>query len=76
MPSIESRSADISGTYAKTQPGPPVNGAPAMPTPHPPYVGRHPRMISSLPAVFATQDAALRQFYGQNIPGRRVPSLA
>jgi len=44
-----------------------------MPTPHPPYIGRHPRMISSLPSIFSTPDAALRQFYGRStIPTGRV----
>lgn len=71
MPSLNSRSVDLSATHM------PIASAPAapvttMPTPLPPYMGRHPRMISSLPGVFSTQDGALRQFYGRNLPARRV----
>lgn len=78
MPSLESRLTDISNTHVRARgemPSAPAPGAPAMPTPQPPYLGRHPRMVSSLPVIFSTPDAALRQFYGRNsIPTGRVAS--
>jgi hypothetical protein len=70
MPSLNSRTVDIATSHVRALPI--ESPAPILPTPHPPYLGRHPRMISSLPTIFATQDAALRQFYGNNLPGRRV----
>lgn len=81
MPSLSSRQIDVSSSHVRARGGPieaPISPAPiAMPTPQPPYLGRHPRMISSMPGVYATADAAIRQFYGgRNVPARRVAPTA
>lgn len=80
MPSMESRMTDISATHVRAigSNGPigPIGPISVhLPTPHPPSILRNPRMISSLPTVFATADAAQRQFYLSNVPGRRVSRL-
>jgi hypothetical protein len=73
MPSLNSRMVDITNTHVRARE---PMGAPApvsIPTPHPPFVGRHPRMISSMPSIFATQDGPMRQFYGTgHLPVGRV----
>ena len=74
MPSISTRTTKISSTHVRATPNPVGVGAPAlMPTPQPPYVGRNPTMISSLPTIGTAEDASLRQFYGgRNLPFRRL----
>lgn len=74
MPSISTRSTNLASTRVRATPNPVGVGVPApMPTPQPPYVGRGPTMISSLPTIGSAEDAALRQFYGgRNLPLRRL----
>lgn len=73
MPSLNSRSVDLSSNYAQVQPGAAAQPASSIPTPAPHYIGRSPMMTSSLPSIASTHDAALRQFYGgRNLPVRRV----
>lgn len=75
MPSISTRTTPITSTHVRATPNPVgVGAAPAhMPTPQPPYLGRNPVMLSSLPTIGTAEDASLRQFYGgRNLPMRRL----
>jgi hypothetical protein len=74
MPSLISRSVDVSDRWARAQNGAPASQMiPHFPTPPPNYVSRSPFLQSSIPSIASTQDGALRQFYGgRHLPMRRV----
>jgi hypothetical protein len=75
MPSLKSRAKPLpANRYSKSEgQGPSVQGAlPPMPTPLPDHLTRNARMISSLPPIASSLDAPTRQFYGNNLPKRRI----
>ena len=75
MPSLSSRTVEMPANWTREPQGARANPQPvqSFPNPAPVYIQRTPFLASSIPAIAATQDAALRQFYGGRIlPARRV----
>lgn len=74
MPSAnQSRSVDMSRLRAKPTPPTRVWNPPPPMGELPHYMTQSPVMIGSLPPLGTTPvDSALRQFYGTNLPVRRV----
>lgn len=88
MPSLRSRSVDVSAGYVRSSPQPigisagpqpitsPGTGIHGIPTPPPIHVTRSPWMVSSVPSLGQSGDGTVRQFYsGRNLPVRRVIAL-
>ena len=76
MPSLSSRSINLSNTHVRVTPEPVGIGQQPLPTPLPIGVLRSPLMLTSMPAIAATSEAAMRQFYGgRGLPMRRVSQL-
>jgi hypothetical protein len=73
MPSLSSRTVSMPDWMRAQQRAPDQPITTHHPTPAPVYLGRSPVMISSMPGIAATQDGAMRQFYGGRVlPSRRV----
>jgi hypothetical protein len=76
MPSLRNRAVDAPDWMRARERAPSQPILQHFPTPPPIYIARSPVLISSLPGIASTQDAALRQFYGGRIlPTRRVTQL-
>lgn len=85
MPSLTSRTVDLSSGYVRATPihapgGQPIAGpigrVPPMPTPPPFHVVRSPLMLSSVPMIAQSGDGPVRQFYsGRALPVRRIAAI-
>jgi len=74
MPSLRGRAVKLpEDRYERKPAGMPGAAAPAQALPTlPEHLLRDPRMISSLPSIAASLDGATRQFFGNNLPKRRI----